>query len=395
MKVLDKGYFSDKLRLKRCSSIFMLATEARLARKSMPKKMKKNSQKKRVTVTQVADRLGLSPTTVSLVLNGRAEKYCIPQITIERVQRQATRMNYHPSAAARQLKGKQSNAVGVLISAAAFVDPRLIQQMEILAARRDMRFIVGHAVGTNKQVKSYLDDFRARGVDGIISIFHSHPDYASTVLPELAHFENVVYYERPDEGQAGVSESPCYVQPDYYEVGRLGVQHLLERGRRRIALLMNDLVFPYAKARHRAYEDTLEASDVKVDKQLVWVMDQQPGMHWSESFDEDRALRAADHLVAAGRADAIVAVNDFYAARLIAALRRRGRRVPDDVAILGCDNLDIGTLIEPQLTTIDLHTTELAQAVVRMFFELLDSGAVPEDRRAAVIEPTLIIRGST
>ena len=228
--------------------------------------------------------------------------------------------------------------------------------MEIIAAERGIRFIVGHAVVTREQVKAYLTDFRDRGVDGIISVFHSHPDYAETVLPELARFDNVVYFERPEDGLVGTSAATCYVQPDYYEVGRLGVQHLLDRGRRRIALVLNDLVFPYARARRRAYEDTLEAAGLTVEDRLTWVMDRQPGMHWSDPFDEKLALQAVDDLVVSGRADALVAVNDLYAARLIAALRRRGRRVPDDVAVVGCDDLDIGTLVDPQITTLDLHT---------------------------------------
>ena len=78
--------------------------------------------------------------------------------------------------------------------------------------------------------------------------------------------------------------------------------------------------------------------------------DRQPGMHWSSPFSEELAARAVEEVVIRGKADAIVAVNDFYAARLIAALQRSGRRVPEDVALVGCDNLDIGTVVTPRLT---------------------------------------------
>jgi DNA-binding LacI/PurR family transcriptional regulator len=348
---------------------------------------------KRITVAQVAKRLELSPTTVSLVLNGRAADYAIPGATITRVKRVAAQMNYRPSAAARQLKGKRSNAVGVLINTEAIADPRLIQRMEILAARRGLRFIVGHAVGTREQVKDYLDDFRARGVDCLISIFHGHPDYAETVLAELSRFDAVVYFEQPEDRAAAAKA--CYVQIDYESVGRAGVEHLIARGRLRIATVMNDMLFPYAKARFKAYRSALKAAGLKFKKERVWTLDEQSGTGWSSPFTDEWASEAIETVVGCGKADAIVAVNDTYAARLIRALKRSGRRVPDDVAVIGCDNQEIGTVVDPRVTTFELHIEQAAEAMVGLLFELLDHGRVVAKRRAMVIEPTLIVRESS
>jgi DNA-binding LacI/PurR family transcriptional regulator len=254
----------------------------------MPARMRK--KRKRVTIEQLASQLKLSPATVSFVLNGKDREHRIAQATATRVREEAARLDYHPSAIARQLVGMKSNAVGVLINTQAIADPRLIQNMEMIAAERGVRFIVGHAVVTRQQVKAYLSDFRDRGVDGIISVFHSHPDYAETVLPELARFDNVVYFERPEDGLATTPAATCYVQPNYYEVGRLGVQHLLDRGRRRIATVFNDMAFPYSRARRRAYEDTLKAAGLPVDDRSIRLMDGQPGRHWSDRFDDRLAL---------------------------------------------------------------------------------------------------------
>lgn len=347
----------------------------------------------RVTVTQVAKRLELSPTTVSLVLNGRAAEYAIPDATITRVKRVAAQMNYRPSAAARQLKGKRSNSVGVLINTEAIADPRLIQRMEVLAARRGLRFMVGHAVGTREQVKDYLDDFRARGVDGLISIFHGHPDYAETVLSELSRFQRVVYFEKP-EGRVAAADA-CFVQVDYESIGRAGVEHLAAHGRRRIATVMNDLLFPYAKARLKAFRGALKAAGLRFTKDRVWILDEQRGMRWSSPFTDEFASQAIEAVVDRGKADAIVAVNDAYAARLIQALRRSGRRVPDDVAVIGCDNQEVGSVVDPRVTTFEMHVERAAEAMVGLLFELMDKGTVAAERRAVVIEPTLIVRESS
>ena len=226
--------------------------------------------------------------------------------------------------------------------------------MELLAAERGIRFILGQAVGTPHRVREYLDDFRDRGVDAIISIFHNHPDFRDTVLPELARFPNVIYYEKPDHADEATVAETWYVEPDYYRVGELGVQYLLNRGRERIALVLNNRAFSYARHRYRAYVETLRAAGHDERQQRVWIMDEQPGVRWTDPFTEALALAAVDELVVRKGADGLVAVNDLYAARLMRALHRRGRRVPDDVAVIGCDNLEFAPLLEPPLTTLDL-----------------------------------------
>lgn len=349
----------------------------------------------RVTASDIARALGLSQTTVSLVLAGQAGRHRISAATVERVLETARAMNYRPNPVARQLAGKRSNVVAVLISTEAVADVRLLQLMEIMAAERGIRFIVGHALGTGDQVKAYLDDFRARGVDAVISIFHNHPDYSEAVLPELARFRNVVCFERPTDAHGIILAHACYVQPDYYEVGRLGVQHLLDRGRRRIGLVFSNLVFPYAVQRRRAAEDTLRAAGQDLTDDRLWILDRDAGVPWTEPFGIDRAMAAVDKVVVAGGADAVVAVNDLYAARIVQALRKRGRRVPDDVAVVGCDNLEVGTLIDPPLTTLDLRVVDLSRTMMSFLFTLLDDGLPPEEMRSRVLKPELVIRESS
>jgi DNA-binding LacI/PurR family transcriptional regulator len=331
---------------------------------------------------------------VSLVLNGRGESHRIPTSTIARVTAAARKFEYHPNLVARQLAGKRSNAVGVLISTEAVADVRFIQAMELLAARRGLRFIIGQAVDTRERVKEYLDDFRDRGVDGVISIFHNHPDFRDVVLPELAQFRNVVYYEKPDHADDAAVAAAWYVEPDYYEIGRLGVQYLLDHGRRRIGLVLNNRVFSYAIHRHRAYADALRAARPARRAPLVWIMGEQAQVRWTDPFTDKLALKAVDELVIDQRADGLVVVNDLYAAKLIRALRQRGKRVPDDVAVIGCDNLDFSSALEPPLTTFDLRGPELAQAMMELVFSQLDGKTLPRKERQRVITPDLVVRES-
>lgn len=354
---------------------------------------KRESQ--RMTVAGLAKRLGLSRATVSLVLNDRGKSHRISRVTILRVKAAARRYDYHPNLVARQLAGKRSNAVGVLISTEAVADVRFIQAMEVLAAKRGLRFIIGHALGTPRQVKEYLADFRDRGVDGLISIFHNHPDFRDIVLPELAGFRNVVYYERPDHADRAAVASAWYIEPDYYRVGQLGVRHLLDLGRWPVGLVLNNRAFSYAVHRSRAYTDTMRAAGYTRPGELIWVMSEQPGLRWTEPFTDELALMAVDDLVVRHEVNGLVAVNDLYAAQLIRALRRRGRRVPADVAVVGCDNLEFGPAIEPALTTIDLHGADLARAMMELVFARLEGKKLPRKKHQRVIQPDLVVRDST
>lgn len=348
------------------------------------------SRVQKVTAEMLAEKLELSRTTVSLVLNGRAEACRIAKSTQKRILAAARKMRYQPNAAARQLAGKNSNVIGVLVTSEMMIDLRLIEVMEILAAERGMRFIVGHAVGSPDRVIDYLNDFRSRGVDGLFSFFHHHPAHRHVLAAELKRFANVVFYEQPGDRSAVCSPRCCYAGPDFFEVGRVGVQHLVDRGRRRIALVLREMAFPYAVARREAYHRVLGDSD-----DLVWVMAERTGRPWTSPFTPEIAMQAVDDLVAEKRADGIVAVNDFYAACLVRALRKRGFRVPDDVAVVGCDNLEIGAVVEPSITTVDLKLGDVARSLMSLMFQRLDGKRIREEHRGILVKPELFVRESS
>lgn len=348
-----------------------------------------------ITAAMIAEKLDLSRTTVSLVLSGRAKAHRISDHTAERVLAAARAMRYRPNAAAQQLAGKRSNAIGVLVTSELMIDLRLIETMERLAAERGIRFIVGHAIGSTERVRDYLGDFLARGVDGLFSFFHHHPDHRTELMPDLLRFQNVVYYERPVDADGTTPPGVCFAGPDFFEVGRLGVQHLVDRGRQRIGLLFRESGFPYALERRRACEQVLAGAGRTMDPRLMWVMTERTGRPWTDVLSPELALRVVDDLVLDEKVDGIVAVNDLYAASLVGALRRRGLRVPDDVAVVGCDNLELGSFIDPPLTTIDLRLSEVAKVLTDMMWSLLDRRWIPEDRRAVHVTPELIVRESS
>jgi DNA-binding LacI/PurR family transcriptional regulator len=356
-----------------------------------------------MTAAKLAKALNLSRTTVSLVLNGRAERYGLSRQTVEKVLSGAKRLNYQPDPVARQLAGMSSNVVGILVSSVCVVDPRLIERMEILAAERQLRFIVGHAIGDAAKVKEYLQDFRARRVDALVSFHHNHPSYEGAVVDELRQMERVLYYEKP----AARMQDPWYVEVDYDEMGRAAASRFVKSGRCRAGLVgLSETIYPVLRRRRLGFQRALREAGLPHGRELVWRVDERQSLRWNEPPTQAEAEAVVEELVIRQRCDAIFAVNDLYAARLVAALRRAGRTVPGDVAVIGADNMDISTLIDPPITTIDVQIDDLARATVGLLFEMLGRGTAgdgadgPETARSTAaphgitVKPKLVVRES-
>jgi DNA-binding LacI/PurR family transcriptional regulator len=321
-----------------------------------------------MTAAKLAKELNVSRTTVSLVLNGRAQRYGLSPETVRRVLDAARRFNNHPDPVARQMVGMRSNVIGILANSSKLVDPRLIEKMEVRAAEKQLRFIVGYATDDAANIRQYLRDFRSRRVEAIIAFSHNHPTYRGRLLDELQRDTGrILYYEKPI---AGVRD-PWYVEVDYYEMGRLAAQHLIDQGRRRIGLIgLDESIFPVLRERRRGFQDALRKAGLPT-RGLFWQVDEKRSLDWSVPPGEQDAAQVVEELVVKQKCDGLFAINDLYAARLVNVLRRLGRRVPEDVAVVGADNMDISTLVEPQITTVDVRIDALAEATVGLLFEML------------------------
>lgn len=348
-----------------------------------------------MTAAQLAKELNLSRSTVSLVLNGRAERYGLSQRTVEKVLTAARRFKYQPDPVARQLAGMRSNVVGILANSSKLVDPRLIEKMEVFAAERQLRFFIGYATGSIEKMRQYLADFQSRRVDAVISFSHNQPKYRDVALNELQELPRVLYYEKP----IGPVKNAWFVEVDYYEMGRLAAEHLIQRGCKRIGLVgLDENVFPVLEQRRRGFLDALRDAGLPCGPEKVWHVDREHSLEWIAPPGEQEAKAVIEKFVVKQNLDGLFAVNDLYVARLIHVLRGQGRSVPRDLALIGADNMDIATLVEPQITTIDVQIDQLARATVDLLFEMLhqdegDSGAGQRGRSTAV-KPKLIVRES-
>jgi DNA-binding LacI/PurR family transcriptional regulator len=352
------------------------------------------------TLTDVARAAGVSRWIAGAILNGGASNSrCAPE-TAAQIRAAAAKLEYRPNLAARLLSGKRSHAYGLLVASAG--DPLvafLMQELHVELARVDCQAIVGNTFeGWDRLEAGFggrVEEFARRGIDGVFCAVHRWWPGDRRALVE--RFPATVFYEDPE------IEEARFVAPDRHACGRIAVEHLAARGRRRIGLALMTLSRATHRARLAGHAEALAAAGLAAAAPPVF-----DASRFGEAFPVHNPAtrlwdypaeiidRCIDELVRDGRADAIVAHDDFFAAVLLKRLRARGIRVPDDVAVVGYLNHYLADWVDPPLTTIDLDQAAAAKAMVEMAERLVKQGedAAASSPLAVLIPPRLIVRES-
>jgi DNA-binding LacI/PurR family transcriptional regulator len=338
----------------------------------------------RTSLADVAHRCGVGKGTVSRVLNNDPTFSVRPQLR-EMIRAVALEMNYRPSSVARQLRGKGSGLVSVLMRPT--MPPVLYQHLlaiEAEAHRRGLSLMISQTHGDIDHLRHVLNIVAARGSDAIICMDHG-PLNSQEGPALMASWPNVVYLDEPN-----LPES-CHVAIDYAGGIRQAVHHLLARGHRRIGLALWDMLYRSTRERREGYQSALAAEQIPFDDQLLWI-GKGPGSRAGHGagVPVDAII---DALVLGQKADAILAQNDEWAVRLNKRLRRRNIRVPDDVAVVGFDNIDIAWAADPELTTVDQQPALVGPAVIDLVTAQIAGKLTPKTRRVTI--PTrLVVRES-
>ncbi len=341
-----------------------------------------------VRLTDIARRAGVSHVAVGSVLLGSGRgSVRVSKATSDKIRRIARQMNYQPNLAARQLKGKRSKLIGVIIdSYAPQVAFERLSAMERLANRRGYRFMVGQSHGEIEHIREYSDDFLSRGVDGVICVSHNYPDSGEEIAKIYSRFDNVVFVEKP----AGDKHDTCYVEVDMIDGIKQAFNRLKETDKLPVGLLLADLSFPKSKERKQGFIKAYESEGIKCDENLIYVIGKLGDDIESEYFD-----RAIDYLVLKQNVKSIIALNDIFAIHTINAITRRGLSVPKDIAVIGCDNIRFASMFNPALTTIDQKQEELSAIAVNMLLDMIeDDEIIVHTPRHIILKPKLVIRQS-
>lgn len=335
----------------------------------------------------IARMAGVSVVTAAKAINGTGGNTRVSEATAQRIREMAIKYNYRPNQAARQLAGKKSGVVGVLIAGFDMPTvPALLTHLEQQTRAHEQHIIIAQTGTQPERFVQCLDEFVARGVDGVICVHNVLRQWSSKHLQPLARLKNVVFIDRTE---FDLPES-CYVYMDRADGVELAYDHLVTQGCKRIALSLHALSSPVLQQRHRGYLRAAQKHQRTDTTGLVWIGDNE-GMY-PEPADTASEI---EQLLIRSKADAVICTNDYWAAELINALRDRKIRVPEDVKIVGFNNTEpVCQAVRPRLTTIDHQYDLIAAKAVDLLHRMIKDETVPAEERVTTVPPRLVVRES-
>lgn len=333
--------------------------------------MKNESRSTTTTLQEVADAAGVSPATVSRFLNGTAKVAEDKRKVIERIIEE---MNYKPNRVAQSLKMGSSRTIGVLTQSleSGYFNKTMTGIEDVMKAAGYVLLIMSghwHADEEAERVELLI----GRRVDGLVILTGNMTD---AQILKFSKRVPIVAFGRKLEGERVVGF--CL---DNYGAACDAMELLIEQGHRRIAFISGPNDQEDARARLAGYRDTLARHKIVLDPNLVVAGD----------FQESGGLLAVDQLLQTKqRFTAIFAGNDLtaYGARL--ALYRRSIRVPDDISIIGFDDLHSSMYTTPPLTTVRQPLYEVGTCIANMLLPMIGQPGAAVDVPAL----SLVVRES-
>ena len=344
----------------------------------------KKRRGERVTLKDLAGHLKLSPATISLVLNQSPVAAGIPDETQQRVFTAARELGYRPNYIAVSLRSRRTNSIGVLVPEVS--DPwaaEIVSGIEShLLANNYHYLLTSHRRSTQKLLQEDLELLTQRAVDGMILV--------ATELREPPLLPTVVISGHMRV--AGLSN----VVIDHDRAARLALTHLKELGHRRIALFRGQPGSSDTEDRSRAIFKVAASLGLEIPPELTL---QLSGESEDEVFTPDAAYQEGyafgrKLLARRVRFTALFAFDDASAIGAIRAFLDAGLHVPDDVSVVGFDDIQIAAFHNPRLTTVRQPLREMGRIAARVLLERIN-GAEKSDDKFVVVDPELVVRDST
>ncbi|WP_199423670.1 LacI family DNA-binding transcriptional regulator [Actinotalea solisilvae] len=330
-------------------------------------------QRSRVTINDVARTAGVSVATVSKVINGR---YGVALATSAKVQEVIDDLGYESSLVARSLRSTRTNVIGVLVAEFEPFSTELLKGISRAIGGTGYELLAysggGRAGGNVGWERRYLSRLSGTLIDGAILV-------TPTVVDADSHVPVVAV--DPHTGPSGLPT----VDSDNLRGAVLATEHLLALGHRRIGFLGGRTDLESARLREEGYRAALRSAGIPVDESLVRV-----GGYRPETADQP----AHELLTMPDRPTAIFAANDLSAIRTMEVARELGMTVPDDVSVIGFDNVPESATTTPPLTTINQPIRRMGEEALRLLVGLMDdSDAV--GRATHVTLPTELVERSS
>jgi LacI family transcriptional regulator len=324
------------------------------------------------TILDVARMAGVSPTTVSRVLN---HKMVVDPETAKQVWAAVEALEYRPNAWARALITRQTGSIGIVVGNICdpFFPP-VIQGITAVAHACGLSSFISN-LSADPQTALYLRLVREKRVDGMIVATSKIPEEQIQML-HADGIPMVLVNRRMDDVP--------WVWTDYYSAGFMATRHLIELGHRRVAHITVSLDVRTGLERRTGYESALREAGLPVEPEWVAV----------DENSAEGGYRAASALLAApDRPHAVFVYDDVMAIGAMCAFQSQGLHIPEQMSIIGCDDIALTGHMTPPLTTIRVDGERMGRLGMELLARLLRGEELAE--RRIVLEPQVVLRRST
>ncbi len=329
-----------------------------------------------VSIQDIARAAGVSHGTVSRALH---DNPLISADVRDRIRQLAQEMGYTPNAVAQSLKQQRTHTIGLVVTSIA--DPfvgTVVRGIEEVAQEAHMSVFLSMSYNDPQREISVIETFQQRRVDGIIS---AAAQLSGRHGPRLARIAvPTVLINQQAETDSGLLHS---VNVDDYSGARLAVEHLVGLGHRRIGYIGAGNRARSNRRRLAGYRDALDAAGIEPDP--AWVRIADPGHKFhTEDVGDGRAFVV--ELLKAG-STAVFCYNDMIAVGALLACRERGVAVPEELSVVGFDDIEAAEYVSPPLTTVRQPMLLLGRLAMEMLMELLNGRPVENHVLAAELVP--------
>jgi len=341
---------------------------------SSPKNSSSQKIPGKVTLKAVAERVGLTPGTVSAVLNESAASNSIPEHTKKRVLAAAHEMNYRPNYFARTLRKQKTHTIGVIAEEIGDAyGSMIISGVERYLRTHNYFFLTVIHRHDPKLIEQYSAMLLDRGVEGLIAVDTTLA--SSPTVPTIAVAGHVKL--------PGVTN----LNIDQLHAARIAMRHLAALGHRKVAFIRGQSFSSDSKERWETIQSTCQEMDIPIVAARTVEMDRDDASP-KMGYDFARQLLAQTRDFTA-----LFAYNDVAAIGAIRALQEAGINVPDDVSIMGFDDIREAGFYTPSLTTVRQPLGQMGETAAQTLIDRVENNA--EFQPQILVEPLLVVREST
>lgn len=329
-----------------------------------------------IRLKDIADKTGFSANTVSLALRNSLR---IREETRELIRRAALELNYQPNHVARSLVSRETKTIGLILTD--IMNPtltRTAQQVELALAERGYGTLFATSNHELHEERRLVEMFRSRRVDGMLiyPAFHHELEHLKALR---RYFPVVLLIAGPDAGIDAVSV-------DDRAGAKRAVRHLIDLGHRRIGFLE-----PHSSRvnneKLEGYRQAHVDAGLPLDPSLVVAANGHYATHGYYALDNLMSIKQPP--------TAVFGHNDSLAMGALRWCHKHGRRVPEDIAIMGYDNIEFTEFATPPLTTMNYAVDQVSRMAVDRLMRLIGATDQAPEPRVTLIEPDLVVRAST